>query len=100
MSSVYFALVGGNVHDWKTTRLARRVPVGIEGLASTVVSSHKGVAVGAPLLPVDVLFRLLECDVHVAVNRLKLAWVWSWSAQDHVISQQALRRGEERGEEK
>lgn len=39
----------------------------------TIVPSHKGVAVGPPLLSVDVLLRLLERDVHVAVHGLQLA---------------------------
>lgn len=40
----------------------------------TIVSSHKGVAVGTPLLPIDPLLCLLERNVHVAVNGLQLAW--------------------------
>lgn len=40
----------------------------------TIVPSYKGIAVGAPLLPVDVLVRLLKRDVHVAVDGLQLAF--------------------------
>lgn len=40
----------------------------------TIVSSHKGVAVGTPLLPVDPLLCLLERNVHVTINGLQLAW--------------------------
>lgn len=39
----------------------------------TIVPSHKGVAVGTPLLPIDPLLCLLERNVHVAVNGLQLA---------------------------
>lgn len=68
--------VGGDVHDWKQVRLATRGPYKErKARGFTVVSSHKGVAVGAPLLPVDVLLRLLKCDVHVAVDGLQLAWL-------------------------
>ena len=38
----------------------------------TVVASHKRIAVCPPLDPVDVLLRLLQRDVHVAVHGLKL----------------------------
>lgn len=39
----------------------------------TIVSSHKGVAVGTPLLPIDPLLCLLERNVHVPINGLQFA---------------------------
>lgn len=71
--------LGGDVHDWLRGGREHRWSVTMSGRErggerkakrGTVVSSHKGVAVGAPLLPVDPLLCLLEGDVHVAVDGL------------------------------
>lgn len=40
----------------------------------TIVPPYKRIAVCPPLGPVDVLHRLLEGDVHVAVHGLELTW--------------------------
>jgi hypothetical protein len=39
----------------------------------TVVSSHKGIAICAMQLSVDIFLGLLECDVHVSIYGLKLS---------------------------
>lgn len=41
----------------------------------TIVPSHKSVAIGTPLLPIDPLLCLLERNVHVTINGLQLAWI-------------------------
>jgi len=43
-------------------------------LRHTIVSSYECISVRSPLDTVHVLLRLFKGDVHVAVNRLQLAW--------------------------
>lgn len=40
---------------------------------STIIASDEGVAVAPPQLAVDIFLTFLQRNVHVAVNRLKLA---------------------------
>ena len=50
---------------------APRSQTGSDG-SRTVVASHERIAVAPPQLPVHVLLRLLQGDVHVAIDRLQL----------------------------
>jgi hypothetical protein len=86
----------------------------------TIVSPHKSISVVAPQFPIDVLFRLLECDVHVAINGLKFpdspislayivgrmerfsypyrplpSWAWRWRAhrESHLETRRILALG-------
>lgn len=45
----------------------------------TVIASYKGIAVVPPQLAVDILLGLLESNVHVAIDGLKLACLWHQS---------------------
>ena len=53
--------------------LAHSIRDGVQSRGLTIVATHKCVAVIPPKLAFDVFFRIFECNVHVPIDRLKLA---------------------------
>jgi hypothetical protein len=42
----------------------------IEQVLNTIVSANERIPVVPPQLPVDILFCLLQCNIHIAIDRL------------------------------